>query len=199
MIHPDTELRFVNPGIGFGVFATKRIPRGTITWVRDPLDQVFSPESVARLDPLYSRDIEKYSFLDGSGAHVLCWDIARYLNHSCDAPCLAPGWDFEIAVRDIEVDEELCDDYGALNPVEPFACACGSPRCRKTVLPTDAERYADEWDARVRAAFPDLGVVAQALWPLVASKSAVEAALRDPSLVPSGRAHFVRQASTAIG
>ena len=32
MIHPDTELRFISPEIGFGVFATKLIPQGTITW-----------------------------------------------------------------------------------------------------------------------------------------------------------------------
>lgn len=35
MIHPDTELRFINPEIGYGVFATQFIPRGTITWVRE--------------------------------------------------------------------------------------------------------------------------------------------------------------------
>ena len=39
MIHTDTELRFVSPEMGFGVFATKLIPRGTLTWVRDDLDR----------------------------------------------------------------------------------------------------------------------------------------------------------------
>jgi len=28
VIHPDTDLRLVNPEIGNGVFATRRIPRG---------------------------------------------------------------------------------------------------------------------------------------------------------------------------
>ena len=40
MIHPDTELRYVNDAIGYGVFATRHIPCGTITWVRDHLDQI---------------------------------------------------------------------------------------------------------------------------------------------------------------
>jgi len=31
VIHPDTELRFVNPDIGYGVFATRFIPKGSIT------------------------------------------------------------------------------------------------------------------------------------------------------------------------
>lgn len=46
MIHPDTELRFVTPDIGNGVFATRFIPKGTLTWVRDRLDQTFTPEDV---------------------------------------------------------------------------------------------------------------------------------------------------------
>ena len=45
MIHPDTELRFINREIGFGVVATRLIRRGTIIWVRDELDQVLPPPS----------------------------------------------------------------------------------------------------------------------------------------------------------
>jgi hypothetical protein len=48
MLHPDTELRFVNRTIGYGVFATRMIPRGTITWVRDRLDQAFTPAQMGR-------------------------------------------------------------------------------------------------------------------------------------------------------
>jgi hypothetical protein len=43
MIHPDSELRFVSPSIGYGLFATRLIPRGTFTWVRDDLDQIVPP------------------------------------------------------------------------------------------------------------------------------------------------------------
>ena len=39
MIHPDTELRHVNEKIGYGVFATKPIHKGTISWVCGNLDQ----------------------------------------------------------------------------------------------------------------------------------------------------------------
>jgi len=35
MIHPDTEVRFINDEIGYGVVAKKLIPKGTITWVQD--------------------------------------------------------------------------------------------------------------------------------------------------------------------
>ncbi|HEX4137823.1 MAG TPA: hypothetical protein VHY84_24650 [Bryobacteraceae bacterium] len=42
MMHPDAELRFIRDNMGYGLFARKRIPRGTITWTRDELDQQFS-------------------------------------------------------------------------------------------------------------------------------------------------------------
>jgi hypothetical protein len=49
MIHPDTELRFINEKIGHGVVATKFIPKGTITWVLDKLDRVFTSIRTATL------------------------------------------------------------------------------------------------------------------------------------------------------
>src|ERR1041385_4174081 len=85
MLHPHTELRHVGEVIGYGVFATRRIPKGTITWVRDDLDQTFKPEDLAQFAPEYQQLLEKYSFIDRSGNAVLCWDLARYINHSCDA------------------------------------------------------------------------------------------------------------------
>jgi hypothetical protein len=54
MVHPHTELRFVSPQIGWGVFATRLIPRGTIVWALDSLDQRFTPDQVAAL-PAYAR------------------------------------------------------------------------------------------------------------------------------------------------
>src|SRR5690242_15577324 len=109
MVHPDTELRFVNPAIGWGVFATRPIPRGTLTWVLDKLDHCFTPAEFAQL-PEYARlQLHKYSYMDRRGDHVLCWDHARFINHSCAANCLSVGYDFELAVRDIAAGEELTD------------------------------------------------------------------------------------------
>src|SRR5881296_1655598 len=54
MIHPDTELHFVDPEIGYGVFATKPIPRGTVIWTLCELDALSSPEAV-RAMPLHDR------------------------------------------------------------------------------------------------------------------------------------------------
>ena len=185
MVHPDTELRFVSPAVGWGVFATREIPTGTITWALDVLDQHFSDEDIRRL-PDYARElVEEYAYIDGRGDHILCWDHARFYNHSCDANCLGVCDDFQMAVRDIAAGEELTDDYGTFNPRErePFHCSCGAAQCRGAVLPDDYLRIGGKWMKLARAAFFLIPTVPQPLWPVLRERQAVEAALADPSLL----------------
>ena len=99
MIHPHTELRFINNEIGYGVVATEFIPAGTITWVQDKLDREFLPEEVGSLDPIYQSILDTYTFRNRVGNYILCWDNARYVNHSFNSNCLTTAYDFEIAVR----------------------------------------------------------------------------------------------------
>lgn len=191
MIHPNSELRFVSPSIGYGLFATRTIPKGTITWVGDPLDQIISAEQVLQLPELLSSMVHKYSYLNGVGQRVLCWDHGRFVNHSCAATCLSPGLDFEIAIRDIAPGEEITDDYGTLNPEEPFECLCGAPNCRGTVRPDDPLRYAAEWDALTGSAFSLIGTVEQPLWELLTEKDVVAKVLRGEVKLPSVLAHYL--------
>ena len=67
MIHPDTELRFINDVIGYGVVATKFIPKGTITWVQDDLDRVYSPEDIAKVNPIMLPHLDRYCFTNSKG------------------------------------------------------------------------------------------------------------------------------------
>jgi len=177
MVHPDTELRFIAPEIGFGVVATRLIPQGTITWVQDELDQVFTPEQVRSLGPMYADVLTKYTFVNGRGDFVLCWDLARYVNHSCNPTCLSAGYNFEIAVKDIHPGEELTDDYATLNLEGSFECHCRSRRCRSTVHEADIYTHADRWDVIVRKVFPLIASNPQPLWSLVEEKDALQAAL----------------------
>lgn len=192
MIHPNTELRFINDEIGYGVIATRLIPRGTITWVRDNLDQAFSPSEVGRMSRLYREILDKYSFVDPLGDLVLCWDIARFVNHSCRATCLSAGYDFELAIRDIHPGEELTDDYGTLNLNAEFPCSCGCDNCRRIILPDDTLKYADTWDEVVAEAFPQISAVEQPLWPLVKEKREVELALSGAASIASCRLNHYR-------
>ncbi|MBV8847362.1 MAG: SET domain-containing protein-lysine N-methyltransferase [Bryobacterales bacterium] len=190
MIHGDAEVRFVNPLIGYGVFATKLIPKGTITWVGDPLDQVITQEQALRWPAITRELLNKYSYLNGRNQRILCWDHARIVNHSCNATCLAPGFDFEIAVRDILPGEEITDDYGTLNLEEEFECQCDARECRGMIRPDDMLSLAPYWDAAVAAAFPLLRRVDQPLWELVTDKETVLAASKGEIPVPSCRVHY---------
>jgi hypothetical protein len=187
MLHPHTELRFVTPLIGYGVFATNPIPRGTITWVRDPLDQAFSPAQVAAFPPMQQQVLERYSFVDAQGDSILCWDHGRYVNHACEANCLGPGYGFEIAIRDIAPGEELTDDYGSLNVDVPFDCLCGSPRCRRQIRPDDLLIHGEQWDALIGEAFARLESCAQPLWALLHNPEEVRRAARGEIAIPSCR------------
>lgn len=190
MIHPDTELRFASAEIGHGVFATRLIPKGTITWVGDALDQKFPPGTGAHLPSLLEEQLEKYSFRDSSGQRILCWDNARFVNHSCEANCLSADFDFELAIRDIQPGEELTDDYGTLNIESSFACLCGAAGCRGVIRPDDLLRFGRRWDAAVRDSLPALGTVPQPLSPLLAGKQTAERVLAGDLRLPSIATHY---------
>jgi len=189
LIHPATELRPASQEIGFGVFATARIPRGTIVWVLDRLDRLLSPAQVDSLGPRYHDMLDHFSYLNARGSRVLCWDLARWVNHSCDPNCLSTGWEFDIAVRDIEVGEEITNDYAGLNLEDSFTCHCKQPNCRGTVEPKDFEELVDSWDEAVRDAFPDVARVEQPMWEWLPRQREVRAAMFDPTRLPSIRRH----------
>ncbi len=193
MVHPDTELRYISDAIGWGVFATRPIPRGTITWALDALDQKFTPTQAALL-PEYARNLlDKYSYIDAAGRYILCWDHARFFNHSCEANCLSVGYDFELAIRDIAAGEERTDDYGTLNPDEPFSCLCAASGCRGAVQPDDMLRLGEIWNVLSRDAFFRIRQVPQPLWHLVPDREIVEAALADPNRLRTIHHHYRRQ------
>ena len=199
MIHPDTELRFASPLIGYGVFATRLIPRGTITWVHDRLDQAFAPAAVELLPRAYHDIVLKYSFIDSHGQFVLCWDHARFMNHSCDPSCRSAGYDFEVAVRDIAPGEELTDDYGSLNLEYDFDCSCGLPGCRRRIQPGDLMALGDDWDRIVAEPFRLIPSVPQPLWCFLENRGPVDAALAGRSPIASVKANYVDVAALLCG
>jgi uncharacterized protein len=170
MIHPDTEIKFINQDIGYGVVATRLIPRGTITWALDKLDRIFSPSEIENIEPIYKDILDKYTFRDSNGNSVLCWDNARYVNHSFNSNCITTAYDYEIAVRDIHPGEELTDDYGYLNIEEPFVCLPENGVSRTIVKPDDLLHYHKEWDAKLIEGFRNFDKVPQALKSLLSKE-----------------------------
>jgi uncharacterized protein len=170
MIFPHTELRYIDEQIGYGVFATKFIPKGTITWALDDLDQIIDPEFVASVDQARSELIRKYSYRNQDGKYILCWDLGRFVNHSFHANCIGTAYEFEIAIRDIYPGEQLTDDYGSLNIDEPFQCVPEAGTNRKWVYPDDLLNYHQEWDQKVLSALKYFNDVEQPLIHLVRSE-----------------------------
>ena len=163
MIHPHTELRFISDKIGYGVVATKFIPKGTITWALDKLDQVFTPAQVRAMDPLYQQVLDTYTYRNPAGNHILCWDNARFVNHSSNSNCITTAYEFEIAIRDIYPGEQLTDDYGYLNLEEPFEVVPEEGTDRVIIYPDDLVRYYHVWDEKLLDAFAVLQNVEQPL------------------------------------
>lgn len=166
MMHPDTKLKWISDKKGFGVVATSLIPKGTITWVQDELDIVFSPEKPESFKPITKELFEKYSFRNNKGEHILCWDIAKYINHSFKSNCLSTAYNFEVAIRDIEIGEELTDDYGYLNLSETFVPEDEGTE-RKMVNPDDILKYYKDWDKELDPLFPMMTELDQPLFDLL--------------------------------
>lgn len=166
MMHPDTEVQFISEDIGYGVVATRFIPKGTITWVQDELDQIYTPQQVEKMRDITKQMIDKYTFRNNEGNFIMCWDISKYVNHSFKSNCLSTAYDFEIAIRDIQAGEELTDDYGYLNVTEAFEAKDeGTPRT--TVYPDDLLNFHGEWDEKLQETLPYIRQVQQPLLPLI--------------------------------
>lgn len=166
MMHPATKLKWINDQKGFGVVATAPIPKGTITWVQDELDIVYPPGAPSKMKPVTRELFNKYSFRNNKGEYILCWDIAKYINHSFNSNCLSAAYNFELAVRDIETGEELTDDYGYLNLEEPFFPEEENAK-RKVVNPDDTLICYKEWDNILKSLFPVITKIDQPLFSLL--------------------------------
>lgn len=163
MIHPNTEVRYVNSTIGYGVFATANIPRGTIIYVKDRLEIELTDKAFHDLDAAHKAIAGKYSYIDEHGVRILSWDNAKYMNHRCDCNTISTGYGFEIAIRNIWSGEEICDDYGLFNLEEEIPLSCNCIGCRKSVRPDDLEMYYKAWDEQVVSALEKVTDVHQPL------------------------------------
>src|SRR5437773_753034 len=96
MMHPHTELKLISENKGYGVVATQFIPKGTITWTLDKLDRTFTPEDLKSMDKVYNDLIYKYAYCNALGEFVLCWDHARFVNHSFNSNCMGTAYELEL-------------------------------------------------------------------------------------------------------
>ncbi len=142
---------------GRGVFALQPIRKGTriIEYLGD---RISHPEADQRYEDHDASD--NHTFLFSVDRRLVIdagvgGNDARFINHSCDPNCesvIERRRVFIDAIRDIRAGEELAYDYqigrergDPPNVDEIYACRCGSPRCRGTMLwPPRRERLRRE-------------------------------------------------------
>lgn len=185
MLHPATELTFIDAVFGHGVIATEPIFEGTIAWTRDPLDQVIPDVHRRALEEPFRALVERYSFGHGRGDGLLCWDHTRFVNHSCDANVLGLGARLQIAVRDIAPGEQLTFDYRHFGGQAGFQCYCGAMECAGTLWPCASTDLEARWRSKLVGGLEALFTVPQPLMPMVGDSEPTLEALWDggPDLV----------------
>jgi uncharacterized protein len=135
---------------GLGVFAAKPIAKGAriIEYVGE---RVSHDEADRRYEEKDANDSHTFLFIVDSKTVIdagVDGNDARFFNHSCDPNCestVEKRRVFIEAIRDIEPGTELTYDYqihreddDPQNIDEVFACRCGFPNCRGTMLwPTE--------------------------------------------------------------
>jgi hypothetical protein len=135
---------------GLGVFAAKHIPKGTriIEYVGE---RVSHDEADRRYEEKDANDSHTFLFIVDSKTVIDAGadgNDARFFNHSCDPNCESTVEKRRVyieALRDIDAGAELTYDYQIQredddpdNIDEVFACRCGFPQCRGTMLwPTE--------------------------------------------------------------
>lgn len=177
MLHPSHELRFINSAIGYGIFATEPIPKGTIIVFSDSLDIKILPRMYARFSEKFREIVESFTYIDKEGQGVLPWDNAKYLNHSCEPNILLTPYLFFISTHDIAESEQITTDYGLLQAYldvyqqgEFFSCQCGSSNCRKIANFKEIEQYLPLFIACLSEALSCLFQVKQPLLNLINTK-----------------------------
>jgi SET domain-containing protein len=142
---PLFEVR-ASPIAGLGVFATRRIRRGTriIEYVGEHISEA---EASRRYDDdamehhhTFLFAIDDDTCIDGG----VNGNEARFFNHACTPNCEAvieDGRIFIEAITDVEPGTELVYDYALMREdpwqdrwAELYACRCGAPNCRGLIL-----------------------------------------------------------------
>jgi SET domain-containing protein len=142
---PLFEVRH-SPIHGFGVFAARRIRKGT-TIIEYLGDRVSHAQADARYEDKDPNDNHTFLFTVDARTVIdagVNGNEARYINHACDPNCESTAIDKRIfieAIRTIQAGEELCYDYQIQRDSDDapdvdavYACRCGAGNCRGSML-----------------------------------------------------------------
>jgi len=131
---------------GYGAFATRDINKGEV--IDEYLgDRITHAQADKRYEDHDENDNHTFLFIVDKKTVIdagIGGNDARFINHKCDPNCeseIKKGRVFIIATKNIKKGEELGYDYqigrekdDPENVDEIYACRCGSPKCRGTML-----------------------------------------------------------------
>ena len=142
---PLIEVR-ASPLHGLGVFAARRIPRGTRV-IEYLGERVSHAEADRRYDHKDAGDSHTFLFIVDERTVIdagVDGNEARFVNHSCEPNCESVIENQRVyidAIRPIEPGEELTYDYQIKREADDppdidavFACRCGVEGCRGSML-----------------------------------------------------------------
>ena len=131
---------------GYGAFATRDIKKGE-TLDEYLGDRITHAQADKRYEDHDENDNHTFLFIVDKKTVIdagIGGNDARFINHKCDPNCeseIKKGRVFIVATRKIAKGEELGYDYqigrekdDPENVDEIYACRCGSPKCRGTML-----------------------------------------------------------------
>ena len=114
---------------GRGVYAKHAFNAGEIV-LRWDLSHTIPNDQLATLPD----DERRYTHPFDEQRTLIVQAPERFVNHSC-APNTEVRDFCDVAIRRIEVDEEITSDYGDVGAAVGFECKCGSDQCRKKIGP----------------------------------------------------------------
>jgi len=144
-VHPAYEVRHSSVH-GYGAFATRDIKKGER--IDEYLgERISHKEADERYEDHDENDNHTFLFIVDKKTVIdagIGGNDARFINHKCDPNCeseIKKGRVFIVATKAIAKGEELGYDYqigrekdDPENVDEIYACRCGSPKCRGTML-----------------------------------------------------------------
>lgn len=121
---------------GRGMFAKEKIKKGEVVFIKGghilPRKEFFSSDVINSYLPI---DDEYYLAAKTQDEEL---GVKLFNNHSCNPNCGLRGEITFVAIRDIDVGEEITCDYAFIdNEDYSFKCNCGSINCRHNITGRD--------------------------------------------------------------
>lgn len=105
---------------GIGLFTTEYIEKGEVVWKRDITDIAILRDEYKELEVKGLAEwVEKYGTQEIDGSWFLDGDDCKYMNHSKTPNILFLDY-VGVALRDIEINEELYCDYSTITTIEHY-------------------------------------------------------------------------------